>query len=252
MGKTKIAVAVCRTRSTDLGDNVILVAAGHAKSDGTDNRALVAALKQLACSRGWALLIGMDANSAASADLAKGAASQETFFDFLEKTDVFHSFGALPYRKEALKDHDQFHTVRKCRGYIQCQLHKANRPDLSAKDFVLSSNNDYMRFKKTCRVNKAAWLDVAGNRAILPDETETWDRDKDMPNTEFVSDHALVLTDIEVVTKVVTNETSQINEAHGSCSCNDGSCCYVNINIVARAITDLLRSSRIRQTPSVS
>lgn len=214
--KQKVAMAVCRIR--DMECSPVLVVAGHAKSDGTDNRSLVMALKLIASSKSWSLLAGLDANSAASFTqqemTIKGAATQEIFVDFLERQELQNCWGSrkpddvssgetqresMVALSEALRDPLKFHTVRKCRGFLQCQLHKANKPDQSAKDYVVSwSPDNAVTFSRASRVNKLSWLHAATDVGVLPDERQSWDGDIDMPNTEFVSDHALVLTDVQV------------------------------------------------------
>merc|ERR1712139_197107 len=94
-----------------------------------------------------------------------------------------------------VRDPDRFSTVRKCRTNIQCQLNKADRPDTSAKEFVLCSSAS-LTFVKTARVNTTKWLDActACTEASVPEETVTWDDVTNMPSSEFPSDGALVMT----------------------------------------------------------
>jgi len=204
---SKLALAVCivanedSTASTHRARPPLLVVAGHASSDGTNNRALVAAAQQLAEREGCHLILGVDANTAAQVrvDLVeKGAAGQKDFCDFLCAEGFKHCYTHIGAK--AMQDPQQFNTVRKWRSYVQCQLQKADKPDISAKDFVLSAGAG-IRHLKGIRVNTFAWLTderpdvLAGSDMvpILPEECSTWSADASMPSPVFASDHAMVL-----------------------------------------------------------
>lgn len=186
---SKMVFALC---SSDQPASRFLVVAGHASSDGSDNRALVAAAVAVASAQDVGLILALDANSAdfETADVA--VAGQARFLQFLEQQNVrtcFESCGT------DVGDPKRFHTVRKCRSWVQPQLRKADKFDVSAKDFVLTGN---MRTTRFCgiRVNTADWLDmpVPVLGSTMPfSEDATWKDELNMPTADFCSDHALVL-----------------------------------------------------------
>jgi len=187
----KVSMAVCA-----VGEGVpLLVVAAHAASDGTDNRAIVAAVQHLAEREGCRLLLGLDANSAAKFDekqRSNGACTQHDFVNFLSQRCFQHCFNHLD--PETVSDPARFTTVRKCRSHLQCQLQKAGKPDFSAKDFVLGTG---VRFHSGVRLNTFAWTGGAGAEPpdFLPEERDTWVGHADMPSPQFGSDHAMIIAE---------------------------------------------------------
>eukprot|EP01045_Picozoa_sp_COSAG04_P009536 COSAG04_NODE_555_length_12662_cov_35.924461_5_plen_538_part_00 len=140
----KFACAVCSTAGTsgdasrDEGAETVLVVAAHAASNGTDNRAMVTAAKQLALwlgqgmARPARLVMMMDANSAAAfprKNVDRGAATQEIFRAFLQNDATLSSCW-----------HDQVHhSVMKERTHLQTQWKKAGLLDMALKDWIVHS-----------------------------------------------------------------------------------------------------------------
>lgn len=199
---TRLALAVCHDVSAGgpAHRRPFLVASAHAASDGTDNRAIVIAARHLAESQACELILGMDANSAADFPLEsveRGASRQRDFLEFLAAQGVRHCFAH--WGPDAAADFTRFHTVSKTRSYLQCQLHKAGKSDVSAKDFVLFVGQGLQQLEGR-RLNTTSWLSrpiepAHANASRLPDEKDTWVNDTTMPTPDFVSDHSLVIAE---------------------------------------------------------
>eukprot|EP00747_Dinoflagellata_sp_TGD_P166254 gnl/TRDRNA2_/TRDRNA2_188764_c0_seq1.p1 gnl/TRDRNA2_/TRDRNA2_188764_c0~~gnl/TRDRNA2_/TRDRNA2_188764_c0_seq1.p1 ORF type:complete len:579 (-),score=133.23 gnl/TRDRNA2_/TRDRNA2_188764_c0_seq1:163-1863(-) len=190
---TRVALAVCRLTRPQQEPLRFLAAAAHAASSGTDNRALVASMKGLADDLGCELLLGLDSNSAAefgAKAVAQGAAGQREFVNFLGQEDIRHCFSHIP--QDHIADAGCFHTVRKCRSYLQAQLHKAMKPDCSAKDFIVCTGKVGCHLTGV-RVNKPLTATHLHSDTVLPLEKDVWDDHFDMPTPEFASDHAMIV-----------------------------------------------------------
>eukprot|EP00747_Dinoflagellata_sp_TGD_P154517 gnl/TRDRNA2_/TRDRNA2_177506_c0_seq11.p1 gnl/TRDRNA2_/TRDRNA2_177506_c0~~gnl/TRDRNA2_/TRDRNA2_177506_c0_seq11.p1 ORF type:complete len:1037 (-),score=224.25 gnl/TRDRNA2_/TRDRNA2_177506_c0_seq11:135-3185(-) len=194
---TKLAFGVCQSG----GGRRLLVAAAHASSDGTNNRALVSAARCLADIEDCDLVLALDANSVAKVDekaAAQGAAGQREFVEFMEKEGIKHCFSNL--EKAAVSDPERFHTVLKRRTHLQCQLYKVGKVDRSAKDFIVAAGSS-VHPAAGIRINTTAWMDEKGARSnaganagyVMPSEGDTWAGNLAMPTPDFASDHALVL-----------------------------------------------------------
>lgn len=198
---TRLALAVCNDVSEGPAHRrPFLLVSAHAASDGTDNRAIVVAARHLAESQACELILGMDANSAADfcpENVERGASGQRDFIEFLAAQGIRHCFAH--WEPDATIDFTRFHTVSKTRSYIQCQLHKAGKSDVSAKDFVLFAGQGLQGFEGR-RLNTTSWLSrpskpKEASASRLPDEKDTWLNDATMPTPEFVSDHSLVIAE---------------------------------------------------------
>merc|ERR1711865_915964 len=115
---------------------------------------------------------------------------------FLEADGFKHCHS--DFSSDVVRDANRFHTVSKTRTYMQCQLKKAGKQDVSAKDFVLIAGGLASENKKFegRRVNKFDWL--SKSRQGLPPESETWSDDAEMPAPGFPSDHAMVIAEVEL------------------------------------------------------
>lgn len=179
----KVAVAVCSLQCADgksLGltpaTEIVLVVGAHASSDGTDNRAIVAAVQELALWVGRQpgvaatprLMVLMDANSAAvfpKQKVMQGAATQQAFSLFLrnehELTSCWLQDGkqrlrsiVQRLRSEPSKELARTlsgtplpslvvgHTVMKERTHLQTQWKKSGALDMSLKDWIVLSSED--------------------------------------------------------------------------------------------------------------
>lgn len=139
----KCAAAVCTLHVESSGDSLassaelesVLVVAAHAASDGTDNRAIIAAVKELAL---WLstlpevnsvprIMVMMDANSATTfprKGVDKGAASQAVFRKFLQNDSTL---SASWFARDGGDSAAVQHTVMKERTHLQTQVCYATR-----------------------------------------------------------------------------------------------------------------------------
>ena len=136
----KCAAAVCTVQKVPGGSSLgspaamerVLVVGAHAASDGTDNRAIVAAVKELALWLGSLpevrpvprMLLMMDANSAAAfprKGIKHGAASQQVFRSFLHSDPALSSCWFPRERGESTAQ-QVHHTVMKERTHLQTQV----------------------------------------------------------------------------------------------------------------------------------
>eukprot|EP01049_Picozoa_sp_SAG25_P010346 SAG25_NODE_1123_length_3886_cov_1.894904_3_plen_522_part_00 len=199
----KVAVAMCRLpRSPHNPQEYVLVIGAHAASNGTDNRAITIAARELAqwhegngdigeAGSRVRLVMAMDANSAANFErknLEKGAATQSMFTQHITN-DPFLTSCWLEGSATAPD-----HTVRKERTYLQCQWKKTGLLDMSVKDYVLCSAADVkIRAMAINRFNE-------DYTPLLEPQWETADNvfsaDDFMPSPAFPSDHALVVAEV--------------------------------------------------------
>ena len=151
--KYKCANCVCTLRRADgsaMEAGSVLVVGAHAASDGTDNRCIVAAVRELALWLGTLptakgatprLVVMMDANSAAAfkkKKLVKGAATQQVFRAFLQNDRALSSCW-LPRENKGQDSESVHHSVMKERTHLQTQWKKAGALDMSLKDWVVCS-----------------------------------------------------------------------------------------------------------------
>ena len=175
----KFAAAVCTLRTAGgapLGEvpvlETVLVVAAHAASNGTDNRAIVTAAKQLALwlgqgmTRPARLVLMMDANSAAAfprKNMDRGAATQEIFRGFLQNDATLSS---------CWHDEDQeevHHSVMKERTHLQTQWKKAGLLDMALKDWIVHSAD-------SARSNSVA-INCFGTPEFAPLPAALWSTD---------------------------------------------------------------------------
>lgn len=233
----KVAMAVCSLRCEDNGSlgatpamELVLVVGAHASSDGTDNRAIVAAAKELTLwlgSRPGAmatprLLMMMDANSAASfptKGVMSGAATQHVFSTFVHNDSELSSCwlqraaaarprqpsNALARTLSATPTVAIDHSVMKERTYIQTQWKKSGVLDMSLKDWVvLSADGTRSEGVAINRfgtpefevLSKPLW---ANGR---DDTSAVWSADSFMPGPQFPSDHAMVIANVSFTERV--------------------------------------------------
>eukprot|EP01043_Picozoa_sp_COSAG02_P009498 COSAG02_NODE_323_length_24725_cov_57.558272_3_plen_746_part_00 len=136
----KCAAAVCTAQKEMGGGSLgspaamesVLVVGAHAASNGTDNRAIVAAVKELALWLGTLpevkavprTMLMMDANSAAAfprKGVIKGAASQQVFRSFLRNDPTLSSCW-FPREQGDSATGGVHHTVMKERTHLQTQV----------------------------------------------------------------------------------------------------------------------------------
>jgi hypothetical protein len=136
----KCAAAVCTAQKEMGGGSLgspaamesVLVVGAHAASNGTDNRAIVAAVKELALWLGTLpevkavprTMLMMDANSAAAfprKGVIKGAASQQVFRSFLRNDPTLSSCW-FPREQGDSATEGVHHTVMKERTHLQTQV----------------------------------------------------------------------------------------------------------------------------------
>jgi hypothetical protein len=136
----KCAAAVCTAQKGMGGGSLgspaakesVLVVGAHAASNGTDNRAIVAAVKELALWLGTLsevksvprMMLMMDANSAAAfprKGVVNGAASQQVFRSFL-RNDPALSSSWFPREHGDSATENVHHTVMKERTHLQTQV----------------------------------------------------------------------------------------------------------------------------------
>ena len=263
----KVAMAVCSLRcedSSSLGATpameLVLVVGAHASSDGTDNRAIVAAAKELALWLGSQpgamaiprLMMMMDSNSAASfpkKGVMRGAATQHVFSTFVHNDSELSSCwlqreAARPLQPSSEPGHTLssaptvaiHHSVMKERTYIQPQWKKSGVLDMSLKDWVVLSADGTR--SEGVAINRFGTPEFEVLSAPLwangiDDTSAVWAADSFMPGPQFPSDHAMVVAHVSFTERIPSRKpnnlglysanTSQRNPEVGRTASSDSS-----------------------------
>ena len=200
---------LCRQDGSAMVAESVLVVGAHAASDGTDNRCIVAAVRELALWLGTLpnakatprLMVMMDANSAAAfpkKGIVKGAATQQVFRAFLQNDRALSSCW-LP-RENAGQDRESVHhSVMKERTHLQTQWKKAGALDMSLKDWIVCSAEGSRA--KGVAINRFGTPEFTKLEAPVwangsDDTAAVWAEDAFMPGPQFPSDHAMVVAEI--------------------------------------------------------
>eukprot|EP00948_MAST-09A_sp_MAST-9A-sp1_P003981 g3981.t1 len=168
---------------------LFIVSCVHADSNGTDNRAILACLKQLESEMmvTGGFIVGLDANCKRKfkkKDYDKGAADEAMFNVFAKKVLQLQSC----YDRDGLP----VSTTKKMRSFIQSQWKKSELLDEAVKDYVMCSNA-----KATVQghpINKVGEMSSITEPVFEADErvfTSTF-----LPNAAFHSDHCMVAAEV--------------------------------------------------------